>query len=50
MIGQPGVASRVQDEEVGGVGHRLARLVHEGDGGRRIGPHQGEEDQGEARV
>lgn len=50
MIGQPGVTSRVQDEEVGGVGHQLARLVHEGDGGRRIGPHQGEEHQGEARV
>ncbi|KAA8593813.1 hypothetical protein FQN60_004647 [Etheostoma spectabile] len=46
----PRVASRVEDEEVGGVGHQLAVLVHEGDGGRRVGPYQGKEDQGEAWV
>lgn len=50
MIGQPGVASRVQDEEVGGVGHQLAGLVDKGDGGRRVGPYQGEQDQGQAGV
>lgn len=50
MIGQPGVASRVQDEEVRGVGHNLTRLVHKRDGGRRIGPDQSEEDQRQAGV
>lgn len=50
MIGQPGVAFRVQDEEVRRVGYQLARLVGKGDGGWWVGPHQGEEDQGEAGV
>lgn len=50
MIGQPRVALRVQDEEVGGVGHLLAGLVHPGDGGGGVGAHQSEEHQREARV
>ena len=50
MIGQPGVAPRVQDEEVRGVGYQMAGLVHKGDGGRGVGAYQGEENQGEAGV
>lgn len=50
VIGQPGVALRVQDEEVGGVGHLLAGLVHPGDGCGWVGAHQSKEHQGEAGV
>ncbi len=50
MIGQPGEAARVQDEEVGAVGQQLTGLIHPADGGRGVGANQSEENEGEARV
>lgn len=48
MIGQPGVTLG-RGEEAGGVGHQVARLVGEGDGGGRVGRYQSQEEQEESR-
>lgn len=50
MIGQPRVAPRVQDEEVRGVGHQLAGLIHPRDGGGGVGANQCKEHQGDPGV
>lgn len=50
VIGQPRVAPGVQDEEVGGVGHQLAGLIHPGDGGGGVGANQCKEHQGDPGV
>lgn len=50
VIGQPRVASWVQDEEVRGIGYQLARLIYPGDGGGGVGANQCKQHQGDPRV